>query len=286
MDKQRPGSLAVFDVNGDTLKDVVTLNTDARSMTVWKNDGTGHSTVRVRFRRAVRSRGDALRPISTATATVTSPCPSSRASDPAARTRRSSAATASAASGEARSSRRPAPRARTRTSSRRSTTCATLIPDLVVTYGTDQYMWRGNGDGTFQAPTALGWAGEVRVGDASGSPSPDFVAADRLNSRVLIEEGDGNGAFTLRQTITDIFGTATTSSRTSSRARRPTSSSPARRSSASRGIYVIRYDDPTSSYVAPVFTKLSDIGLRRVHGLLATGRRATSTQTATSTWPR
>jgi hypothetical protein len=132
---------------------------------------------------------------------------------------------------------------------------ADALPDLLVTYGSDQAFWSGNGDGTFDPPRVLsGVAGDVRVGELRGSAARDLVTVERSpSSRVRIWQGDGAGGFTLQQTIANVFGYTDHVVGDFFGGAKDDIIVAGSLETGEPGLYVIRYDDATSAHLPPEF---------------------------------
>lgn len=83
------------------------------------------------------------------------------------------------------------------------------LPDILCDHGGDTATWPGNGNGTFDAPVLGGGAGGAhRLGNLSGSPSPDLASLDVFLARLRTWQNDGDATFTVQQTFTNLFGYA------------------------------------------------------------------------------
>jgi hypothetical protein len=86
------------------------------------------------------------------------------------------------------------------------------VPDVLCTATADHVLWPGNGDGTAAAPRILpGLGGEHRVGDLGGSAALDLaVVANRAGLEFVarVMRGAGDGTFTEFQRQTGIYSYA------------------------------------------------------------------------------
>lgn len=250
LDRQRPGSLAVFDVDGDADPDIVLLNTKIRSLTVWKNDGTG------RYDGAASFAAGGPQPRGCAAADVTGDgigdvlAPLFAGSDPAVRT--PSLLVGDGAGGLGRGSLLPAPGAAGAHAALLEHFDGDSNLDLLVTYAAEQYLWKGSGGGAFAAPVSLGiGAGEVKTGEMSGAGPLDLATADRFNSRVGIWEGQGDDTFVGRQVLQPVDGYRDHVVGDFFAGAKDDIIVAGTDPFGAPGLYVIRYDDASTSYPNP-----------------------------------
>lgn len=256
----RPQALAVADFDGDGDGDIVALNGDAGSMTLLRNDGAGGfdaapsftaGTTEPRAGASGRLDADAREDV-----VIVATSPTDATLDTAILLRATGQESLSAP--QALASALPSP-VGVAVGSIDSSTDSLL--DVLASFQTDQVLWTGNGDGTFDAPrTAAGAAGFIVLADLSGTPALDFASVDATD-RLSAWEGDGAGGFTLRQSLTGVqSGQDVAAGRLFGGARPDivvSGTDPAR----GAGLYLVRWDDATGAWLPPVFVSSTDLGL-------------------------
>ncbi len=263
MSALRPGSIVTADIDGDLDLDLIVLHGDQNAMTVLRNDGSGvfdappsYPVGATQPRTAVGGRVDA-----TGREVVAIGCAST--ADPLLRTVIVFPGTGPDTVGPARILTPPGADQPSELRIASVNSADDANADILGTFTSDQFLWRGTGTGTFGSPSSSGGApGRIALADMLGDSALDLAVVERSPAdRVRTFEGDGRGGFTLRQSYPLVLGgSAITAGRYFGGAQ-PDLVVAGVDSFSRPGLYLFPWNDGAGAHDNPTFVPSDDFGL-------------------------
>ena len=264
LERQKPDAMVIDDFDGDLDKDVVLLNSDARSLTLYRNKGDGTFDAAVSYPAGgPQSRGGAGSDLDgDGSEDLAVPFVSAApGQDPT----KTLAILDADRAGGLLPARLLAPDAQPGGHAVRLGSVndqQDALTDAIVTTTAGQVFYAGNGDGTFAPPVAIpGSQGEVRLADVAGSASLDLVIVEGSPSnRIRVMVGDGRGGFIPGATFANVFGYRDHVTGDFFGGSKDDVIVAGTTEFGEGGLYILAYDDASGALGAPRFVSATDFG--------------------------